>query len=91
METTAILKAGLMNNIQKRPDVFGSRLTYPLPGERKPLPTHPAIVGETTYRDTRPENPATKFFRGALLQKRSMSMSPVSKIREPNGNSPMRY
>jgi hypothetical protein len=84
-------RAAIMNNTKTRPDVFGSRLFYPLPGSSKPLPTHPAIVGDSLYRQQHPENPGTKFFRGALMAKRSMMQMPVSKLEEPNGNSPHRY
>jgi hypothetical protein len=44
-----MLKAALLQNIQTRPDVFGSRHHAPLPGVRMPLPTLPAIVGSHNY------------------------------------------
>jgi hypothetical protein len=44
-----MLRAAILENIKTRPDVFGSRQFYPLPGSSKPLPTLPSIVGNTQY------------------------------------------
>ena len=48
-----MIKAALLHNIQTRPDVFGNRRFYPLPGERKPLYTLPGIVGNPQYEPAR--------------------------------------
>lgn len=49
-----MIKAALLHNIQTRPDVLaGTRKFFPLPGERKPLPTFPGIVGNTQYHPAR--------------------------------------
>ena len=90
-KNVAATRAAIMNNTQTRPDVFGSRLFYPLAGSSKPLPTHPAIVGDSLYREQHPENPGTQFFRGALMARRAMMQTPVLKVMEPNVNSPHRY
>ena len=44
-----MIKAALLQNIQTRPDVFGTRHFAPLPGVRMPLPTLPPIVGGRGY------------------------------------------
>lgn len=80
-----------MNNTETRPNVFGSRLFYPLAGVSKPLPTHPPIVGNSIYDVNQGETPGTRFFRGALMNKRKMVMQPLKGIFEPNQNSPLRY
>jgi len=84
-------RVAIMNNTQTRPDVFGSRLLYPLAGSIKPLPTHPPIVGNSLYNTKQGETPGTKFFRGALMNKRKMMMQPLQGIFEANQNSPLRY
>lgn len=45
-----MLKAHLLENIQTRDNVFGSRHFSPLQPSIKPLPTNPPIVGNTWYK-----------------------------------------
>lgn len=57
-----MIKAALLQNIQTRPDVFGTRFVTPLPPSRKPLPTLPAIVGDGVY-ETGSDPRLTEFIR----------------------------
>ena len=95
-----MLKASLLENIKTRPDVFGSRFNYPLPGSRLPLPTLPPIVGNTLYTTIgnnpyckavgcSSKNPGQTFLQSVLEKKRLMNAG-VSPLKEPNQNNPQR-
>lgn len=94
-----MLKAVLLGNKQVTPDVFGTRHFENLPLNRKPLPTHPAIVGSTWYNGGNArygvnygiENPGTSFIRSKLAHVRAINSDPLQMLTEPNQNSPARY
>jgi len=94
-----MLQAALLGNKQVRPDVFGTRHFETLPLNRKPLPTHPPIVGSTWYNGGNArygvnygvENPGTEFIRSKLSKVRAINPDALKSLVEPNQNSPARY
>jgi hypothetical protein len=87
-----MLSVALKENMKTKPDVFGEREVVLLPGERKPLPCHPPIVGNTLYKPG--DNKITlgqTFLHHKLKNHRNMINNPNPKLEMPNTNSPMTY
>jgi hypothetical protein len=61
-----MLQSALIQNVQTRPDVFGTRQFAPLPSQKVPLYTLPPIVGDTMYTPGQGESIGTQFFRDKM-------------------------